>query len=75
MHDYLKELQHQQGEQQCKWFAPFACEVTVCEIDLRAGGNCHQVFVDKDGTECSFRGAYLEVEPPARTVETWLFDG
>ncbi len=28
-----------------------------------------------NGTECSFRGTYLEVEPPTRTVETWLFDG
>ncbi|HEY4992026.1 MAG TPA: SRPBCC domain-containing protein [Nakamurella sp.] len=33
------------------------------------------VFVTGDGTECSFRGTYLEVEPPIRTVETWLFDG
>ena len=24
---------------------------------------------------CSFRGTYLEVEPPIRTVETWLFGG
>jgi uncharacterized protein YndB with AHSA1/START domain len=23
----------------------------------------------------SFRGTYLEVEPPTRTVETWLYDG
>jgi len=38
-----------------KWFAPFACEVTVCSIDLRAGGNYHIVFVTDDGTECSFR--------------------
>ena len=29
----------------------------------------------EDGTECSFRGTYLEVEPPTRTVETWLFEG
>ena len=33
------------------------------------------VFVTEDGTECSFRGTYLEVEPPSRTVETWLFEG
>jgi uncharacterized protein YndB with AHSA1/START domain len=58
-----------------KWFAPFACEVTKCSIDLRVGGNYHQVFVAEDGTECSFRGTYLEVEPPTRTVQTWLFDG
>ena len=25
--------------------------------------------------ECSFRGTYLEVEPPIRTVQTWLFEG
>ena len=29
----------------------------------------------EDGTECSFRGTYLEVEPPTRTVETWQFEG
>jgi len=35
----------------------------------------HVVFVTDDGTECSFRGTYLDVEPPTRTVATWLFDG
>ena len=58
-----------------KWFAPFECEVTECSIDLRVGGNYHIVFVTDDGTECSFRGTYLEVEPPTRTVATWLFEG
>jgi len=58
-----------------KWFAPFECEVTKCSIDLRVGGSYHIAFVTGDGTECSFRGTYLEVEPPTRTVETWLFEG
>jgi uncharacterized protein YndB with AHSA1/START domain len=58
-----------------KTIAPFGEQVTVCSIDLRVGGNYHFVFVTDDGTECSFRGTYLEVEPPARTVQTWLFDG
>lgn len=49
--------------------------MTVCSIDLRVGGNYHMVFVTEDGTECSFRGTYTEVEPPIRTVETWLFEG
>ena len=57
------------------WFAPFNCEMKECSIDLRVGGNYHQVFVAEDGAECSFRGTYLEVEPPTRTVETWLFEG
>jgi uncharacterized protein YndB with AHSA1/START domain len=57
------------------WFAPFACEVTTCSIDLRVGGSYHIVFVTEDGVDCSFRGTYLEVEPPTRTVATWLFEG
>jgi len=58
-----------------KWFAPFEEKMTVCSIDLRVGGNYHMVFVTEDGTECSFRGTYLEIERPIRTVETWLFEG
>jgi uncharacterized protein YndB with AHSA1/START domain len=58
-----------------KWFAPFEDTMTVCTIDLRVGGSYHQVFVTEDGTECSFRGTYLEVEAPSRTVETWGFEG
>lgn len=58
-----------------KHFAPYEEEVTVCSIDLRVGGDYHIVMVTSDGIECSFRGTYLEVEPPTRTVETWLFDG
>jgi len=57
------------------WWAPFECVVTECAIDLRVGGDYHLVFVTGDGTECSFRGTYLEVEAPTRTVATWQFDG
>jgi uncharacterized protein YndB with AHSA1/START domain len=49
--------------------------VKECSIDLRVGGNYHFVFVTDDGAEMSFRGTYLEVEPPTRTVQTWLYDG
>jgi len=49
--------------------------VTVCEMDLRVGGAFHTVFVTPDGGECSFRGEYLEIEPPTRMVSTWLFEG
>jgi uncharacterized protein YndB with AHSA1/START domain len=58
-----------------KTIAPYGEEVKVCSIDLRVGGNYHFVFVTDDETECSFRGTFLEVEPPTRTVETWQFDG
>jgi uncharacterized protein YndB with AHSA1/START domain len=58
-----------------KTLAPYEEEVTVCSIDLRVGGDYHFVFVTGDGRECSFRGTFLEVDPPTRTVQTWLFDG
>jgi uncharacterized protein YndB with AHSA1/START domain len=56
-------------------FAPFGEEVKLCEIDLRVGGHYHSVTVTPDGTEMSFRGMFLEVEPPTRTVQTWMFEG
>ena len=58
-----------------KWGAYPSNPVTECSIDLRVGGNYHYSFVTEDGTVCSFRGTYLEVEPPTRTVQTWLFEG
>jgi uncharacterized protein YndB with AHSA1/START domain len=58
-----------------KWFAGPGEEMKECSIDLRVGGDYHFVFVTEDGTEMSFRGTYLEVDPPTRTVETWLFEG
>ena len=57
------------------WFAPWTDRVTECSIDLRVEGSYHIVIVTPDGTECSFRGTYLEVEAPTRTVATWLFEG
>jgi uncharacterized protein YndB with AHSA1/START domain len=58
-----------------KWFAGPGEEMKECSIDLRVGGNYRFVFITQDGIEMSFRGTFLEVEPPTRTVETWLFEG
>ena len=57
------------------WFAPFEDQMTVCSMDLRVGGDYHMVFVTPDGQECSFRGTYLDLDPPTRVVQTWLFEG
>jgi uncharacterized protein YndB with AHSA1/START domain len=58
-----------------RWGATPPDRMTECSIDLRIGGSYRSSFVTEDGTVCSFRGTYLEVEPPTRTVETWLFEG
>jgi uncharacterized protein YndB with AHSA1/START domain len=64
-----------QAEHVRNTISPFDEEVTVCSIDLRVGGDYHIVFVTDEGREMSFRGTYLEVEPPSRTVQTWKFEG
>lgn len=56
-------------------FAPFGEQVTVCDIDLRVGGSYRYVMVTDDGVECAFRGTYLELDPPNRSVQTWRFEG
>ena len=57
------------------WGATPPDRMTECTIDLRVGGNYFSSFVTPDGTVCSFHGTYLEVDPPNKTVETWLYDG
>jgi uncharacterized protein YndB with AHSA1/START domain len=58
-----------------KTIAPFREDVKVCSIDLRVGGDYHYVFVSDDGTDMSFHGTFLEIEPPRRTAQTWIYDG
>ncbi len=58
-----------------QWFPPFTGVMKECSMDLRVGGDYRQVFVTEDGTECTFRGTYLELERPTRIVQTWLFEG
>ena len=55
--------------------APFGEQVDVCEIDLRVGGQYHFVFTPEGGEPCSFRGEFLEVDPPRKVSATWIFDG
>jgi uncharacterized protein YndB with AHSA1/START domain len=57
-----------------KWGATPPDEMTECSIDLRVGGTYRSSFVTGDGAVFSFSGTYLEVEPPTRTVQTWLFN-
>jgi uncharacterized protein YndB with AHSA1/START domain len=55
--------------------APFDETVTVCEMDLRVGGDYHFVFETKDGVPYSFRGTILELAAPFRVVQTWIYEG
>jgi uncharacterized protein YndB with AHSA1/START domain len=58
-----------------KWWGPRRLEVSQCEIDLRPGGHWRFVQRAPDGMEFVFYGEYLEVDPPHRLVNTWIWEG
>jgi uncharacterized protein YndB with AHSA1/START domain len=57
------------------WFPADDAPLHVCEVDLRVDGRYHFAWYAPGGEECSFQGTFLEIEPPTRTVATWLFEG
>lgn len=54
---------------------PEGWTMPVCEIDLRVGGEWHFVWRSNDGREIEMRGAYREVTPPERLVNTESWGG
>ena len=58
-----------------KTLAPFGEEMKECTFDARVGGSYRYIFVADDGRDMLFHGTYLEVQPPTRIVNTWLYDG
>lgn len=57
-----------------RWFGPRGSSLSVCEVDLRIGGEWRFVVRGPDGTEMGMRGTYLEIQPPTRSVHTEIFD-
>ena len=58
-----------------RWFGPRGWTVPVCEMDVHPGGSYRYVLRGPDGTEMVMRGAYREVVPPERLVNTESFEG
>jgi uncharacterized protein YndB with AHSA1/START domain len=57
-----------------RWWGQKDSMLTLCEIDLRLGGEWRYVEMAADGNEYPFCGEYLEVVPPERLVHTFVFD-
>jgi uncharacterized protein YndB with AHSA1/START domain len=55
------------------WWGPRDLSVTVVEHDVRVGGRWRWIAHSPDG-DAPFKGEYLEVVPPERTVRTEIFD-
>ena len=58
-----------------RWWHAKRGEMTVCEIDLRVGGEWRYVMVAHGDMEVAFHGEYREIVPDERLVSTEVFEG
>lgn len=57
-----------------QWWGPRRLTTRVDKMDVRTGGDWRFVCTDSDGSEMGFRGAYREVTPPERIVQTFEWE-
>src|SRR3981081_556277 len=58
-----------------QWWGPSILTTVVEKMDVRPGGEWRVIQKDPEGNEFAFRGVYLLVDPPSRTVNTFKFEG
>ena len=58
-----------------RWWHANRGEMTLCEIDLRVGGQWRYVMSACDGPEVGFHGEYREIVPDERIVSTEVYEG
>jgi uncharacterized protein YndB with AHSA1/START domain len=57
------------------WWGPRILTTTIEKQDLHPGGTWRFVQTDPEGNVYGFHGEYQEVDPPARLVSTFEFEG
>jgi uncharacterized protein YndB with AHSA1/START domain len=63
-----------QPEHLKRWWGRRGSTLSVCEVDLRLGGEWRFVTRGPKGHENPFRGEYREITPPERLVYTFVYD-
>ncbi len=58
-----------------RWHGARGWWLAVCEVDLRPGGAWRFVSHGPDGAEMGMGGVYVDVDAPARLVQTEAYDG
>jgi uncharacterized protein YndB with AHSA1/START domain len=58
-----------------QWWGPRSLTTKVDKMDVRPGGVWRFVQRGPDGNEYAFNGAYREIVPPERIVDTFEFEG
>ena len=57
-----------------RWWGRHGDVTTVIEHDARVGGTWRYVSRGPDGIDHAFKGEFLEVDPPSRAVQTFIYD-
>jgi uncharacterized protein YndB with AHSA1/START domain len=57
-----------------EWWGLRETTTIVDEMDVRTGGRWRFIERNADGTESAFRGAYREITPPERIVQTFEWE-
>jgi uncharacterized protein YndB with AHSA1/START domain len=57
-----------------RWWHASRGEITVCEIDLRVGGEWRYAMRPFGGEEFAFYGEYLEIVPNQKIIQTETFE-
>jgi uncharacterized protein YndB with AHSA1/START domain len=58
-----------------RWWTAGRGDMTVCEIDLRVGGQWRYAMNAGDFGEVAFHGEYREIVPNERLVSTEVYEG
>ncbi len=58
-----------------RWWTAKRGSMTVCEVDLRVGGNWRFVMVTEDDFEVGFHGTYREIVPNEKLEATEVYEG
>ena len=58
-----------------QWLGPRRLTMKIETFDARTGGAYRYLHVDEDGTTYGFFGAFHEVRPHERIVQTFTYDG
>ena len=66
---------HTDPELVVQWLGPRRLTMRIDTYDCRTGGSYRYKHIDTDGTEYSFFGAFHEVRPHERIVQTFTWDG
>jgi uncharacterized protein YndB with AHSA1/START domain len=56
------------------WWGRHGDVTTVVEHDARVGGTWRYVSRGADGVDHPFTGWFLEIDPPSRAVQTFIYD-